>query len=153
MDRKTFDAEISCFLSDAVALISKRNAQEETPGAFGWFRWEMDLWNVGEQIRQCTIRHDRSLSMDQARDILDICLTRAAGKGRQSFALLLGKVKYRHLAEPLSALLSDGDVCGHVINTLYKMKAEGYADRIRPFLTDSQSWIRKEAVRYLQKYE
>jgi len=152
MDRTTFDTQINALLQDAAVLIPKVNRDEDLPVSFDWFRWEMDLWNLGEQIRQLLLLHSKALTIDQARDVLNICLTRAAGKGRQSFVLLLGKTKYSPMAESLSSLLSDPDVCGQVINTLYKMKAPGYSDQIRPFLSHKQAWIRKEAQRYLQKY-
>ena len=152
MDRKTFDAEISVFLADAAVLISREHGQKEMAVAYDWHPWEMALWNIGEQIRQFTIQHKKSLNTDQAHAIVDICLDPSAGKGRQSFVLLLGKTVYSPLAGQLSSLLSDADVCGHVINTLYKMKASGYAGQIRPFENHEQTWIRKEAKRYLEKY-
>lgn len=152
MDRAIFDTEIRQLLSDAAAMIPVSRFCEPAPDLNDWFRWEMDLWNLGEQIRQFCLHHNRSLSQDQAHAVLRICLNLNAGKGRQSFVLLLGKTKYSPLSEEVSSLLSDPDVQGHVINTLYKMKAPGYADRIRPFLRHPQTWIRKEAARYLRKY-
>ena len=67
--------------------------------------------------------------------------------------MLLGKVKYREYANELISLLQDDDVNGHVIDTLYKMRADSYVALIAPFLTHKQTWIRNTAKKYVQKFE
>jgi hypothetical protein len=67
--------------------------------------------------------------------------------------MLLGKTKYCEYANALVPLLQDDDVNGHVIDTLYKMRANGYVELITPFLKHRQTWIRNIAKKYVQKFE
>ena len=66
--------------------------------------------------------------------------------------MLLGKVKYREQAQALISLLEDEDVDGQVIDTLYKMRANGYVSLMTPFLKHKKMWIRNIAKKYVQKF-
>ena len=85
--------------------------------------------------------------------IISFCLDKKAKRGRQGFVMLLGKKIYCSCAELIVSLLNDDDVDGQVIDTLYKMGANSYADLIEPFLSHNRTWIKNEAKRYIQKYK
>jgi len=85
-------------------------------------------------------------------DLLDICKNRNAGRGRESFVMLLGQRAYAEYAPQIAALLGDRDVGGHCVYTLYKMGAAGYDTEIAPFLTHEKKWVSDYAKRYMQQY-
>ena len=155
MDKLTFSSRLELLLQEAGQLIPREPlpALPARDGIPAWHPHELALWNIGESIRQLILEAKQFPSDIQVKNILAVCRNPAAGRGRQSFVLLLGKVRYACYAEEMASLLADRDISGQVINTLYKMKAPGYADQIQPFLADHQTWIRNEAKRYLQKYQ
>lgn len=141
-------------LDQAVRLIPPKRIGRLPPdpklcGEQAWHAFEHPLWEIGERIRlllceQPTLRSDEELQ----RRSLAIACDRRAHRGRQGFVMLLGyKACQKHAAE-LSTQLDDPCVDGHVISTLYKMRAEGFSSSIRPFLDHRKAWIRKEARRY-----
>ncbi len=123
------------------------------PDVPNWHDYEQKIWAIGEQIRQIiyvkkSLRRDREL-YDL---IIKFCLIKNAKRGRQPFVLLLG---YKHLSDyapKLSNIINDEYVDGHVIETIFKMQAKGYEKEIRPFATHKITWIRKAAIKYLEKY-
>lgn len=156
MDRNTFDSQIHQLLTEASAEIPI-DPLPDLPGLPSfpevpqWHPHEHILWKIGEQMRQLMAESGKHLNDGHIDAVLQICRNPNAGRGRQSFVLLLGKVRYARFADAIVPLLQDPDVCGQVVNTLYKMKASGHADAVRPLLDHEQAWIRKEARRYLQK--
>ena len=158
MDRKVFDNELGRLLTKAESLIPEENLpdlpfMELAPDVHDWYMFEHELWEVGEDIRQFLLENKNKLNVSQIERIVKICLDKRAKRGRQSFVMLLGKKMFCDYAEQIASLLNDDDVDGHVIDTLYKMGATGYADLIEPFLTHNRTWIRNEAKRYIQKYK
>lgn len=111
------------------------------------------IWDLGEAIRKLVVQHP-SLRRDPALfdGVAAIANNRAAQVGRRSFIMLLGSVRLARYAPQLVAQLDDTDVNGHVIYTLYLMRAGGYSEEVRPFLESPSAWIRREAKRYLAKY-
>lgn len=156
MDRNTFDSQIHQLLTEASAEIPI-DPLPDLPGLPSfpevpqWHPHEHILWKIGEQMRQLMAESGNHLNDDHIDAVLQICRNPNAGRGRQSFVLLLGKVRYARFADAIVPLLQDPDVCGQAVNTLYKMKASGHTDAVRPLLDHEQTWIRKEARRYLQK--
>lgn len=158
MVRKDFDNELNNLLTSAEALIPKENLpdlpfMDLVPDVRDWYKFESELWGVGENIRQFLLENKNKLNRSQIERIVEICLDKRAKRGRQSFVMLLGKKMFRDYAEQIVTLLNDVDVDGHVIDTLYKMGATEYTDLIEPFLTHNRTWIRNEAKRYIQKYK
>lgn len=122
------------------------------PDVPNWHHYEHKIWAIGEQIRQI-IYSEKSLKKDKELNnlIIEFCLNKNSKRGRQPFVLLLG---YKHLSEyapKLISLINDEYVNGHVIDTIYKMQAKGYEKEIRPFATHKITWIRKTAIKYLEK--
>ena len=158
MIRKDFDNVLNNLLTSAEALIPKENLpdlpfMDLVPDVHDWYKFESELWGVGENIRQFLLENKNKLNRSQIERIVEICLDKRAKRGRQSFVMLLGKKMFRDYAKQIVTLLNDVDVDGHVIDTLYKMGATEYTDLIEPFLTHNRTWIRNEAKRYIQKYK
>ena len=158
MDRTVFDNELDSLLVGAEALIPEENLpdlpfMDLAPDVHDWYKFEHDLWGVGENIRQFLSENKNKLNKKQIERIIKICLDKRAKRGRQSFVMLLGKKMYCDYADHIVSLLNDEDVDGQVIDTLYKMGAKEYVDLVEPFLTHNRTWIRNEAKRYVQKYK
>ena len=158
MERNIFDKEIDNLLLRAEELIPTEDLPDLpfmklAPNVHDWYKFEHQLWDVGEEIRQFLSVNKNKLNENQIERIVEICLNKKAKRGRQSFVMLLGKKIYCSYAGRLVSLLDDNDVDGHTIDTLYKMGAAEYIELIRPFLTHKQTWIKNEAKRYIYKYE
>lgn len=157
MDRSTFDSDLQVMLAAANSRIPKHSLPDlpcipGIPGVPGWHEEELALWNQGEAIRQLVRTARKKLNRTQAAEILDICKNRNAGRGRESFVMLLGQRAYAEYAPQIAALLDDRDVGGHCVYTLYKMGAAGYDTEIAPFLTHEKKWVSDYAKRYMQQY-
>jgi hypothetical protein len=121
------------------------------PDVPNWHKYESDIWEIGEEIRQIIVTK-KSLRKDtEINDlIMKFCLNKNSKRGRQSFILLLG---YKHLskyAPQLINMINDKFVDGQIIDTVYKMQALGFEEEIRPFKTDKQTWIRNLATKYTE---
>ena len=66
--------------------------------------------------------------------------------------MALGFVAACHYAERLAVFLGDPDVDGQVLDTLIKMKAPGHAREVTLMLQSNEAWIRKLAMKYLDRY-
>lgn len=157
MDRSTFDSDLQALLASANSRIPAHSLPDlpcipGIPGVPGWHEEELALWNQGEAIRQLVRTARKKLNRTQAAEILDICKNRNAGRGRESFVMLLGQRAYAEYAPQIAALLGDRDVGGHCVYTLYKMGAAGYDTEIAPFLTHEKKWVSDYAKRYMQQY-
>ena len=157
-NRVALDKEINNLLTEAEACIPSEMLAappflNQVPGVHEWHDFEFKIWDIGEQIRQLVSSNQTAFSRNQINRILNICLDKRAKRGRQSFVMLLGKVKYCEHASELISLLQDDDINGHVIDTIYKMRADSYVALITPFVTHKQTWIRNAAKKYVQKFE
>ena len=155
MNREEFNTRINELLLAARSLIPNDYPpdlpfMQLAPTVHDWYDFEHRIWGIGEDIRQLTVTENKHLSAEHTDLICEICLDRRAKRGRQSFIMLLGKKRYSHYADKIAPLVSDDDVCGHVINTLYKMGAYQYADMVKPYTSHSITWIRNEAKRYIK---
>ena len=158
MTRMEFDHAVNELLQKADAIIPKHKAEtllplQEMPNVRGWHLFEHELWETGEQIRQIETKEKKRLNDEQINRILKICENENAGRGRESFVMLLARKNYASYGDRIIGLLSDADVNGQVIYTLYKMGDGRHADLIRPFATEQRAWIRREAKRYIEKFD
>lgn len=158
MKRPEFDYQVDMLLAKAEHTIPREvppdlPSTKNTSGVPAWHDFEFTIWNTAEEIRQLSSASKKTFHKGQLDRIVGICLNPNAKRGRQSFVMLLGKTKYCDYSSSLIALLDDEDVNGHVIDTLYKMRAAGYAALIAPFLNHRQTWIRNAAKKYVQKFE
>ncbi len=123
------------------------------PNVPSWHKYETDIWEIGEEIRQLIFKKKSLRKDDEINDlILNICLNRNSKRGRQSFILLLA---YKHLsryAPQIIEMIDDKFVDGQIIDTIYKMQASGFEKEIEPFKIYQQTWIKKLATKYVEKY-
>ena len=157
MDRLDFDNQLNKILLEAENLIPIEKLPDlpfmpEAPEIHAYYRFELDLWDKGEEIRQLIFNSKKKPNRDQIQRICDICTSPFAKRGRQSFILLLGKKCYVEYAPIIAPFLSDDDIDGHVVDTLYKMGAPDYISQIRPFINHKHTWIRNIAKKYINKY-
>ena len=102
MDRSTFDSDLQALLAAASSRIPAHSLPDlpcipGIPGVPGWHEEELALWNQGEAIRQLVRTAGKKLNRTQIAEILDICKNRNAGRGRESFVMLLGQRAYLSL--------------------------------------------------------
>lgn len=157
MQRYEFDIQLNKLLASAESLIPNESLpnlpdMELAPNVPEWYAFEQELWDIGEGIRQLIAANHKDLNTEQVDRVCKICADSCAKRGRQSFVMLLGKKRYISWADEIAVLLTDEDISGHVISTLYKMGATQYVDQIKPYTTHHITWIRNEAKRYVQKY-
>ena len=157
MDRETFDKKLNELLSDSESMIPDENLpdlpfMETAPDVHDWYVFEHELWEKGEEIRQHILYGKKIPNTEQVERIVSICMNKNAKRGRESFVLLLGKKCYVDYSGKIATLLTDADVDGHVIDTLYKMGADGYSSQIKPFINHNRAWIRNKAKKYIEKY-
>lgn len=157
LSKSAFDKKINDLLAKAEGNIPCEASpdlpyMDHAPDVHRWHDFEFTIWNIAEEIRLLSLESKTALNKSHLDRIIDICLNKKARRVRQSFVMLLGKTKYRNYSGVLAPLLDDEDVNGHVIDTLYKMRAAGYATMITPFLNHKQTWIRNAAKKYVQKF-
>lgn len=157
MTRMDFDDQLDNMLSEAENLIPNENLPDlpfipEAPDVHDWYRFEHDLWDKGEEIRQLISDSKKKPNCEQIKRICDICANPFAKRGRQSFIMLLGKKCYVQYAPVIAPFLSDDDIDGHVVDTLYKMGTPDYISQIQPLTNHKRIWIRNIAKKYINKY-
>src|SRR5438552_6440461 len=154
VERDTIRTEIQRKLRSVRALLPAEVPvplvpKPELAGEREWHPLEHNIWEISEQIRQLlskapSLRGDPELT----RQFLAISRDRRAGRGRQSFIMLLGFKSCRGLAADLFTEVADGEVAGQVVWALYRMKVRGFASTVQRLCAHERTWIRKEAQRY-----
>jgi hypothetical protein len=148
MDKKEAKEEILKILDITEKLIPHSVSINEN-----WEKFELDIWQHGEKVRQLLFQNKTLRSdSDILAKIANISLNRNARNGRQSFIMLLGHVNCKSYARQLIQQMDDNSVNGHIIDSIYKMKAVGFAKEIRPFINHKITWIRNIAKKYLIVY-
>jgi hypothetical protein len=119
-----------------------------------WYRYESLGWALGESFRRVMHRARRLRRQERVFEaVRAVCLDRRFGKGRESFTMLLGHYGGPAQIPTLIGLLDDADVSGHAVYALRLLGASEAADRVRPFLDSSKTWVRQQARKYFQKIE
>ena len=157
-NRELFDSEFDALIRKVEEKIPETNLPDlpymkEAPDVHDWYMFEHEIWGIGEEIRQLTVKYKIKFSDEQIDIIINICLDERVKRGRQSFVMLLNKKAYSKHSKRIISLLEDDDVDGHVIYTRYRMQVGEYVEEIKPFVNHKRTWIRNEAKRYIQKYE
>ena len=128
-------------------------ASKELLEAPEWYPFELEAWPVGESVRHAFICSPRLKKRENIlAKVADVATYRNLRRGRQSFVMALGFVAACHYAERLAVFLGDPDVDGQVLDTLIKMKAPGHAREVTLMLQSNEAWIRKLAMKYLDRY-
>jgi hypothetical protein len=120
-------------------------------GAPDWKGYELRIWRLGESLR-LFLRTKKGwrgpgVLLDAVAAVLR---DRRFGKGRQTFALLLGDFGGQAYGEQLASVLDDREVWGHAIKALTKAKIPHYAAEVAAVQTQETGWIRAAARKYLQ---
>lgn len=157
MNRLDFDNQLDEMLLEAESLIPHNNLPDlpfmsEAPDIHNWYKFEYDLWNKGEKIRQLILDSKKKPNCAHIKRICDICTNPFAKRGRQSFVMLLGKKCYAEYAPIIVPFLSDDDINCHVVYALYKMGTPDYVSQIEAFSKHKHTWIRNIAKKYINKY-
>ena len=155
---ESFEKAVDLLLEKAEAKIPDTKLPDlpylkEAPDVHDWHMFELEIWDIGEEIRQLASKYKKKFNEEQINRIIHICLDKRAKRGRQSFVMLLGKKAYSDYSKAIICLLRDKDVDGHIIYTLYKMQAGQYVNLIIPFTYHKKTWIKNEAKRYVKKYK
>lgn len=122
-------------------------------GAPDWKGFELHIWNLGESLRLFLKRkrlwRGRGPLLDAVAKLVS---DSRFGKGRQSFALLLGDFGKREYGDVLGRALGDKEVWGHAIKALTKAKIPGFAAEVAGVQAQEKGWIRSAARKYLQSF-
>jgi hypothetical protein len=122
-------------------------------GAAEWYEFEHHAWEIGESVRRAFVKNRRfKTNSALLTKVAEVARCRNLRRGRQSFVMALGFVAARQHAPALAEFVSDPDVDGHVVDTLLKMRAPGYARAIGSLLRSDKAWIRRLAGRYVERY-
>ncbi len=115
--------------------------------------YENEIWRIGEEIRVLILEHKGLRKDDFINErIISFCLNRNSKSGRESFIMLLWYKHNQKYAERLASLIEDKYVYGHIIEGLNKLQVEGYCEKVSKFTNDKRTWIKKQAIKYVEKY-
>ena len=117
-----------------------------------WSWRETHVWRLGEELRQLLLQKKLSPKNNLLYEFVDTVIRdKRFGRGRQSFFMLLPKLK-RYDFEFLKASLSDHDVVGHVVYALLRLKEYRLAPIVAEMVkSPDYVWNRKEARRYIER--
>lgn len=124
-------------------------------GAEDWLEFEHRMWTLGEDLRELFKKNKKWRGKNDLNDLIALVLLDSAfGKGRQTFALLLGNYGIGgEYDSVLGKVLSDNQVCGHAIKSLNKLKADGYCQPVLNILKEKHpTWIKKAAKKYIKSF-
>ena len=87
MERNIFDKELDNLLLRAEELIPTEDLPDLpfmklAPNVHDWYKFEHQLWDVGEEIRQFLLVNKNKLNDNQIERIIEICLNKKAKRGR-----------------------------------------------------------------------
>jgi hypothetical protein len=151
-DQAIVAAAIAALCEGCVATLIGVEMQGQL-GAPDWTGYELRIWRLGESLRLFLKKKKRWRGhgpvLDAAAKILR---DRRFGKGRQTFALLLGECDGATYSEALGHALMDPEVWGHAIKALTKAKIGGYTAEVAGVQAQETGWIRSAAKKYLQSF-
>ncbi|KAF2080255.1 hypothetical protein [Flavobacterium sharifuzzamanii] len=117
-----------------------------------WYSFEHRIWRLGEDLRLLLKKKKGFKKSMLIQDtIIDILKNDKYGKGRQTFALLIGELKCDLMKDDIKMLLSDKDIYGHLIISLRKLKIKGFDEKMKSIINSEKGWIKSEAKKYLDK--
>jgi hypothetical protein len=118
-----------------------------------WHKFENSAWAIGETIRQ-SLKARPNLKRDPAvlHAIIEVIKNRNLRRGRESFVMLLGFTGAAKHAATVAGFAGDPDVCGHVVDTLLKMRVPGYIAQVSELTSHKRAWIRRLAKKYVERY-
>ncbi len=120
-------------------------------GAPDWASYEMRIWDLGESLRLLMKRRKDWRGKEKLLDsVADVLSNKEYGKGRQTFALLLGDFGSGEYGDTLAAVLDDPEVAGHAVKALTKARIAGHEKAVRRLAEDATGWVRSAAKKYMK---
>lgn len=116
-----------------------------------WYSFEFYIWQLGENLRNIIRKKNFKKSAQVEKAIINVLMNNTYGKGRETFALLVGEFKFHLSEKQIGILLDDNDVYGHIIISLIKLKMKGFDEKIKEIMNSEKGWIKQEAKKYLEK--
>jgi hypothetical protein len=116
-----------------------------------WYSFEYNIWRLGENLRNIIKKRNFKKSARVEKTIIDVLMNNRYGKGRETFALLVGEFKFHLSDKQIEILLEDKDIYGHLINSLRKLKIKGFDEKMKSIINSEKGWIKSEAKKYLDK--
>ncbi|WP_054815488.1 hypothetical protein [Nocardia arizonensis] len=101
-------------------------------------------WAAGNAL--CDIPAEPSY-FDQ---LAEIATNREFGDDRQMVISWLAKSRSPAAATVAISQLDDETVCGHVLDALARLRAQGVREQIEPFLTSKNKWYKRSAERIIR---
>jgi hypothetical protein len=149
-------ADICHKCSHAIALAPPERLSDLPKSESGvpqWYPFEHAAWAIGEDIRLALKTNPKLRADPRVHEcLLSVAEVRRLRRGRQPFILNLGFRAASPTASRVAALLDDPDVAGHALDTLLKMRADGFAPKVWPLSGSEFAWVRRLAKRYLKSY-
>ena len=120
-------------------------------GGPDWRAYETRIWELGEALR-LFLKPKKALRTQAVTDALSkVVVEKEFGKGRQTFALLLGEFGDESHREVLGWALKDDEIAGHALKSVQKLRLDGFGAEVRQLLDRSRlGWIRSAAKKYLE---
>jgi len=153
LDNQSDIAEAITFLTDYWFENFKNLGMKGVESAPDWSSFELKIWELGELLRLFLRKkknwRGKNIILDAVENILK---EKKYGKGRQTFALLLGDFGQGEYGESLGKVLDQADVYGHAIESLIKAKKGNFIEEIKKISEIEKGWIRKSAKKYLKQF-
>jgi hypothetical protein len=123
-------------------------------GVAPWAEYEMNVLQLGKALglvmRKRNLWKGKGAVLDAAVFVLE---TKSFGRGRQSFAELLGSQGDGCYGCELGAMLDDDEVVGHVIKALAAGDHGEYVEAVQPLAADrTKPWVQNAAKRYVDLF-
>lgn len=123
----------------------------ELLGAPQWYPFEHQAWKLGEEVRQVFLKQPKLKKVKEIQDkIIEVVKCQNLRRGRQSFIILLGFKDANQFKNILVPLLKDDDVDGQTLDSLIKMRAYEFPDKVVPHLSSRYTWIKNLAKKYIE---
>ncbi|WP_427875386.1 hypothetical protein [Flavobacterium sp. MMS24-S5] len=116
-----------------------------------WYSFEYDIWRLGENLRNIIKKKNFKKSARVEKAIIEVLMNNRYGKGRETFALLVGEFKFHLSEKQVQTLLEDKEVYGHLIVSLRKLRMKGFDEKMKIIINSEKGWIKTEAKKYLDK--
>jgi len=115
-----------------------------------WKRYEHEIWMLGESLRNFFKSRRKWRGKSILFDVIaEVLMDKNFGKGRQTFALLLGNYCRDEYANELGICLQDKEVYGHALKALTKNKIVGFSREAKRIIETDKGWIKRTANKYL----
>ena len=129
----------------------KSHYMDGVDGAPDWLEYEHKIWALGEELRLLLQKRKDLRGGGPVMDTVASVLSESKfGKGRQTFALLLGQYGDGKYGDYLGQQLEDSDVLGHCVDALRKAKILGYETDVAYIAETSSGWIKNAAKAYVK---